>query len=353
MTVSAELPESLGRLSTMARAELFQGPTLLEPMPNLTKVCGGGQLFIKRDDCIPLAFGGNKVRQLEFYLGEAAAQKADTVLITGAVQSNFVRLAAAGARKLGMDCHIQLEERVPKTDPNYRQSGNVLLDRLLGATLHSYPEGEDEAGADRNLHAIAERLTAEGRRPFIIPLSPGHKPFGALGYVVAAHEMLAQIADQGLPVGEVVVASGSGNTHAGLLFGLRALGSPMTVTGVCVRRDADQQRPRIRDRCAEIAALLEVDNPVQDDDVVVTDAYLAPGYGQSSETSLEAIMLCAQSEALLLDPTYTAKAMAGFLDRARKSKSGDALVFMHTGGLPAIFAYQNELNAALDARDGA
>ena len=111
---------------------------------------------------------------------------ADTVLITGAVQSNFVRLAAAGARKLGMDCHIQLEERVAKSDPYYRQSGNVLLDRLLGATLHSYPDGEDEAGADRNLHSIAERLTAEGRRPFIIPLAPGHKPYGALGYVVAA-----------------------------------------------------------------------------------------------------------------------------------------------------------------------
>jgi len=353
MTTSAEFPDTLGRLSMLARAELFQGPTLLEPMPNLTKVCGGGQLYIKRDDCIPLAFGGNKVRQLEFYLGEAAAQNADTVLITGAVQSNFVRLAAAGARKLGMDCHIQLEERVAKSDPYYRQSGNVLLDRLLGATLHSYPDGEDEAGADRNLHAIAERLTAEGRRPFIIPLAPGHKPYGALGYVVAAHELLAQIAEQGLPVSEVVVASGSGNTHAGLLFGLRALGSSMTVTGVCVRRDAEQQYPRIRDRCAEIADLLEIDNPVQDGDVIVSDTHLAPGYGKNGEASLDAIMLCAQSEALLLDPTYTAKAMAGFLDSARQSKSSDALVFMHTGGLPAIFAYQNDLSDALDARAGA
>lgn len=352
MTSSTELPDTLGRLSTMARAELFQGPTLLEFMPNLTEVCGGGQLYIKRDDCIPLAFGGNKVRQLEFYLGEAVAQKADTVLITGAVQSNFVRLAAAGARKLGMDCHIQLEERVPKSDPYYRQSGNVLLDRLLGATLHSYPEGEDEAGADRNLHVIAEGLEADGKRPFIIPLAPGHAPYGALGYVVAAHELLAQIADQGLPVREVAVASGSGNTHAGLLFGLRVLGSSMTVTGVCVRRDAEQQLPRIRDRCAEIAELLEIDNPVSDSDIIVTDAYLAPGYGRNGEASLDAIMLCAQSEGLLLDPTYTAKTMAGFLDRARQSKSSDALVFMHTGGLPAIFAYQNDLSDALDARAG-
>ena len=151
---------------------------------------------------------------------------------------------------------------------------------------------------------------------------------------------------------EVVVASGSGNTHAGLLFGLRALGSPMTVTGVCVRRDAEQQFPRIRDRCAEIADLLAIDNPVSDGDIIVTDAYLAPGYGRNSDANLDAIMLCAQSEALLLDPTYTAKTMAGFLDRARKSKSNEALVFMHTGGLPAIFAYQNDLSDALDARRG-
>ena len=236
-------------------------------MPNLGEALGGAGVYVKRDDCTDLAFGGNKVRQLEFYLGEARLQGADTILITGAVQSNFVRLAAAAARKSGMDCHIQLEERVPRDDPLYRNSGNVLLDRILGATLYSYPEGEDEEGADRRVAEIAEELKGEGRCPYIIPLGPGNPPLGALGYVVAAEELLEQIASRKLSIDEVVVPSGSGHTHGGLLFGLRALGSRVRVTGVCVRRNAGPQRERIRDRCREIAEMLETANPVGDEDI--------------------------------------------------------------------------------------
>jgi D-cysteine desulfhydrase/L-cysteate sulfo-lyase len=230
MKTASEFPAELGRISAIPRTRLFAGPTPLEAMPNLARSCGGGTFVVKRDDCMGLAFGGNKVRQLEFYIGEAQAQNADTVLITGAVQSNFVRLAAAAARKSGMDCHVQLEERVTKSDAAYRNSGNVLIDRLLGATLHSYPDGEDEAGADKRLGEIADGLRQSGRRPYVIPLAPGHPPLGALGYVVAAHELARQIADTGLEIDEIVVASGSGNTHAGLLFGLRALGSGIPVT---------------------------------------------------------------------------------------------------------------------------
>ncbi len=153
-STAAETPRPLGRLDALPRARLAHTPTPLEALPNLSARLGGA-LYVKRDDCTGLAFGGNKVRQLEFYLGEAVAQEADTILITGAVQSNFARLAAAAARKLGMDCHIQLEQRVPKTDPLYRNSGNVLLDRILGATLHSYAHGEDEAGADRRIRDFA------------------------------------------------------------------------------------------------------------------------------------------------------------------------------------------------------
>jgi len=244
MEKPATYPPELGRLSDIPRATLFTGPTPLQPMPNLGAACGGrATLYVKRDDCTELAFGGNKVRQLEYYLGEAVAQDADTVLITG-------------ARKLGMACHIQLEERVATNDPTYRDSGNVLLDRLLGATLHTYPHGEDEAGADRELERIAEELTAAGKRPYIILLAPGHAPLGALGYVVTAWEMLGQIEAEGLHLDEIFVASGSGATHAGLLFGLRALGSDIRVIGVCVRRDAASQRPRIAARCREIAELL-------------------------------------------------------------------------------------------------
>ncbi len=149
----------------------------------LAQHCGGARLFVKRDDCTGLAFGGNKGRQLEFYLGETSAQKADTILIAVAVQSNFARLASAGARPLGMECHIQLEERVATDSPRYRDSGNVFIHRLLGVTLHSYPDGEDESGADRRLGEIAAQLRVEGRRTYIIPLAPGHPPLGVLGYV--------------------------------------------------------------------------------------------------------------------------------------------------------------------------
>ncbi len=339
---------ALGRLP---RTRLGHAPTAIERMPNLERAtgaeCAGVALYVKRDDCTGLAFGGNKVRQLEFYLGEAKAANADTILITGAVQSNFVRLAAAAARQLGMDCHIQLEERVAKDDPGYRLSGNVLLDKLLGATLHSYPHGEDEFGADAKLREIADQLAAAGRRPYVVPLAPGHKPLGALGYVVAAEETLAQIASQELEIGEIVVASGSGNTHAGLLFGLRALGSPIRVTGVCVRREAAAQRERIRDRVREVAALLSYDPVVEEVDIVLDDRFLAPGYGCLNDAAIEAMRLAAQCEALILDPVYTAKTLASMIALVRDNDRRCNRLFLHTGGTPAVFAYGQELMDAL------
>ena len=336
-------PPSLGKLGDLPRAQLFSGTTALEEMPNLSQACGGARLLVKRDDCTELAFGGNKVRQLEFYLGDAQAQRADTVLITGAVQSNFARLAAAGARKLGMECHIQLEERVAKTDPVYRSSGNVLLEKVLGAVLHSYPEGEDEEGADRRLNEIAQELKSAGRKPYVIPLAPGHAPLGALGYVVMAQELLQQLDEMQVIPDEVVVASGSGATHGGLLFGLRALGSNVTVRGICVRRNAQAQEPRIVQRCAEIADLLGVSSPVDKSDVLVDDSFLAPGYGYAGQDTLAAIMEGARTESLMLDPTYTGKTFAGFLHRAKASDPKTNLVFVHTGGAVALFAYQTDL----------
>ncbi len=337
----AESPvvRDLSRLDDLPRVRLFQAPTPIEAMPNLGARLGDVRLHVKRDDCTGLAFGGNKVRQLEFYLGEARAADADTVLITGAVQSNFARLAAAGARKLGMDCHIQLEERVPGTDPAYRNSGNVLLDRILGATLHSYAEGDDEAGADRRLGEIAAEVESRGGRPYIIHLGPGHKPLGALGYVVAAREILAQMTDGDLAFDEIVVASGSGNTHAGLLFGLRALGCPVRVTGVCVRRRAEAQAERIRSRCREVAALLGIEPAVDDADIHLIDDFLAPGYGRLNDPAVRAIGMAARLEGLILDPVYTGKTMAGFIRRAGEIGRGRSLLFIHTGGAPALFAY--------------
>ncbi|MDX1402801.1 MAG: D-cysteine desulfhydrase family protein, partial [Kiloniellales bacterium] len=310
------------------------------------------ELLVKRDDCTGLAMGGNKVRQLEFYFGDALAQDADSILITGAVQSNFVRLAAAAARKLGMEIDIQLEARVPKTDSAYLNSGNVLLDKLLGAKLHHYPHGEDEAGADRRLEEIAEQRRSEGKKPYIIHLSPGHKPLGALGYVIAARETLLQLAEAGRKVDRFIVPSGSGATHGGFLFGLRALGCTVPVTGVCVRRSAELQRPRIVTRCREISDLLEMSNPVEDGDVEFDERFLAPGYGRLNPPTAEAIALAAQNEGLLLDPVYSAKCMAGAIDAARKGRDDETFLFLHTGGTPALFAYGEGVLSAISDLSG-
>jgi len=331
---------SLGRFDTFPRVTLCHAPTPLEEMPNMSALVAGARMFIKRDDCTGLAMGGNKVRKLEFYMGDAVAHSADTILITGAVQSNFVRLAAAAARKMKMDIHIQLEERVALHEPAYCASGNVLLDRLLGATIHSYPTGEDESGADARLEEIADRLRQEGRRPYVIHLGLGHVPLGALGYIRAAAELIEQMDTSGLAFEEIVVGSGSGSTHAGLLFGLRALSCSIPVTGVCVRRAKEPQVDRIKSHSQLIAATLDIPNPVTDTDVVIIDDFLAPGYGQLNPPTIEALKLAARSEAILLDPVYTAKVMAGAIHRARIRKPEERLLFVHTGGSPALFGYE-------------
>jgi D-cysteine desulfhydrase family pyridoxal phosphate-dependent enzyme len=338
----------LGCLDDLPRIRLAAEPTPLERLSNIEAEIGGPRLYVKRDDAQPLAFGGNKVRQLEFYFGDARAQGADTVLITGAVQSNFCRLCAAFAARLGMECHIQHEERVSKNDPLYRNSGNVLIERMLGAKLHSYPHGEDEAGADARLEELADELRARGRLPYVIHLGAGHPPLGALGYVAAARELAGQLSALDIAPGAFVVPSGSGATHSGFLFGLRALGIGTPVLGVCVRRSAELQHPRIVTRCGEIAALLGVPSPVTGEDVQVTDAFLAPGYGQINEATRDAILTGASREALMLDPVYTGKAMAGFLDLARRSSVNQTLLFLHTGGTPGIFAYGNTLSPGGD-----
>lgn len=327
-------------LARFPRAPLLPWVTPLERQPRLSQRLGI-ELLVKRDDLTGLAFGGNKVRQLEFYFGKAVAAGADTVLITGAVQSNYVRVAAAVAARLGMGCHIQLEERVADVDDVYRTSGNVLLDHLLGATLHSYPRGEDEEGADRRLGEIAADLAQQGRRPFIIPLGTGHPPLGAMGYVACAVELIGQMKG----VDRIVLGSGSGHTHAGLLVGLRAAGWTGMVSGICVRRAAALQAPRIESLCRRIAEMLEIANPVAPGDVEVHDDVLSPGYGVMNDAVATAIRDSARLDGLLLDPVYTGRAMAGLFALIADGRvpSGSKVVFLHTGGLPAIFGYVRDL----------
>jgi len=334
--------ELVAAVERFPRVHIAHTPTPIEHLSNLGADLGIS-LFVKRDDYTGIGFGGNKVRQLEFYFGSALEQGADTVLITGAVQSNFSRTTAAIARKLAMECHIQLEDRVPHVGDLYRDNGNVLLERLLGATIHEFPEGENEAGADASMQAIARGLRQEGRKPFIIPLAADHPPLGALGYVLGAVELAQQMETEGR-FDEIVVASGSSLTHIGLLFGLRALGIDVAVRGVCVRRDALAQESRIVDRLAALGTMMGLDVLVEKGDISLYDGTLAPGYGRLNPATMDAIVQTARGEGLFLDPTYTGKAMAGLIDLSRRAElAGDRILFWHTGGQPALFGYADQL----------
>ncbi|MFK7880636.1 D-cysteine desulfhydrase family protein [Roseobacter sp.] len=326
-----------------ARAELVSAVTPIESLPNISKVLGV-DLHIKRDDLAGTTMGGNKSRQLEYYLGAAQQAAADTVLITGAVQSNFVRTAAASAAKLGMKTIVQLEARVPDVDALYGTNGNVLLSRLLGVEIMHYPEGEDEAGADAALRARADQERQAGRTPYVIPLALANPPLGALGYMRAAREILKQ--DAAFDV--VVIASGSGLTHAGLLAGLRQAGHTAQVIGSCVRRDMVQQRNRIRTVLDALVAL-DPDTPqVQDADIMIWDGALMPGYGQLGAPAAEALAMMARTEGIVLDPVYTAKVFAAIpaLITSGEIAAGSRVLFVHTGGLASLFAYQSALENA-------
>lgn len=304
----------------------------------------GIDLYIKRDDLAGPSFGGNKSRQLEYYFGAALAQQADTILITGAVQSNFARLAVSVARSLGMQPIIQLEERVAGKSDIYRRSGNVMLSQVMGAEIMTYHEGEDETGADQALEDRAHALQNAGKRPYVIHLSEGPPPLGALGYVDAAQELL----HHGPAFDTVVVASGSGSTHAGLLAGLKGSGSTARVIGSCVRRDAAQQGPRIERIIGRLAHLFPPAAQVTSEDVKVWDGALQPGYGRVGGPSAAAMRMMAELEGLMLDPVYTSKSFAAIpaLVEAGEIAKGSKVCFVHTGGLAALFAYSDDAGLA-------
>ena len=336
--------DPLHLISKFPQAALLPNPTPVERLSRLSDKLGI-DLWMKRDDLTGLSFGGNKTRQLEFYIGAALAQKADTILITGAVQSNFARTAAAAAAKYGMKAVLQLEERVPGKGPAYYASGNVLLGQLLDAEYMSFPEGENEVGADAALADRAEALRAKGRRPFIIPLGIDHAPIGSLGYVKGGAELVSQMDDFDV----AVVPSGSGATHGGFLTGLRLAGNDRTVFGICVRRDAQQQTARIDTVTHNLADLMGIERPFGLDSIRTWDSALAPGYGQVGPKTHTALKLMAQSEGILLDPVYSAKTFAGLLDLldADLISRGQKVLMLHTGGVPAIFGYQEELQSTV------
>lgn len=326
---------------------LAHKPTPLERLANISDQTGVN-IWVKRDDCTGLAFGGNKARQLEYYIGQAVEQGADLLLTTGAVQSNHVRCTVAAARKLGLDVEVQLEHRVDTRSHAYHHSGNPFIVELMGATVHHFPVGEDENGADRALYERAEQLRTEGRNPYVIPLANAHAPWGALGYVEAAEELLEQQQHMQLSPHAWVVATGSASTHAGLLIGLAALEAELALYGICVRRPAAQQTERVWNKVEAVLTLMgEVSRPDKSR-VICDERAFAPGYGQMSDAVRATLLRVARSDGLLLDPTYTAKSFTGLLGLIADGviPAGADVVYIHTGGTPALFAYPEILQPA-------
>jgi L-cysteate sulfo-lyase len=328
-------------LARFPRVKLCHAPTPLEFMPNMTKLLGGPQLWIKRDDCTGLALGGNKNRKLEFLMGEAMAQGATHVVTQGAVQSNHVRQTAAACARLGVKCTAVLEHRVQTDDTAYLDGGNVLLDRLLGAAIEYRPSGTDMQAA---IEEVGRRLTAAGDKVYLIP-GGGSNVTGALGYANVALEILAQANEIGLKIDRVVHATGSTGTQAGLVAGFEALNSGLRVLGIGVRNPKDIQEANVFKLAQATATELGVKGGIRREAVEANCDYVGAGYGLPTDGMVEAVTMLARAEAIFLDPVYTGKAMAGLIDLIRKGAfaSTDTVVFVHTGGQAGLFAYADRL----------
>lgn len=322
------------QLARFNRLDLLRSTTALEKLERLSAWIGR-DIYVKRDDSTPLAMGGNKLRKLEYLAADALAQGADTLITAGAIQSNHVRQTAALAAKLGLGCVALLENPTGTQDPDYLGNGNRLLLDLFDAKVELV-ENLDQA--DEQLHALAARLRSNGKKPYLVPIG-GSNALGALGYVRAGLELAQQIEDSGLEFAAVVLASGSAGTHSGLALALSEVLPQLPVIGVTVSRSEEDQRPKVQGLAERTAELLEVKLP-DAFNVQLWDEYFAPRYGEPNAGTLAAVKLLASQEGLLLDPVYTGKAMAGLLDGVGRQRFDDGpLIFLHTGGAPALFAY--------------
>ena len=330
-------------LARFARIRLAHLPTPLEPLPRLSEELGL-DLWIKRDDCTGLAGGGNKTRKLEFLLGAAFEEDADTLVTQGAVQSNHVRQTAAAAAAHGLACEIILEERTGSKATDYVGNGNVLLDRLFGANLRTVPGGTDMVA---ELEKTAAEVRARGGKPYVIP-GGGSNPVGALGYVDCAREIVVQADEMDLEVHRIVTATGSAGTHAGLVAGLAVMGADIPVLGIGVRAPKDRQEANVFKLAEETAALLGQPGRVKREQVVADCDYVGEGYGLMDQGVIDALTLAARLDGIVLDPVYSGKAMKGLIALARAGQfKGETVVFLHTGGAQGLFGYQTEIEGAL------
>lgn len=329
------------QLDRFPRFPLAHLPTPLEPLSRLSDHLGGPRIFVKRDDCTGLAFGGNKTRKLEYLVADALAQDATLLVSEGGLQSNHVRQTAAAAAKAGLNCELVLDQNVAWEDSAYRSSGNLMLDRLLGARVHLCPPGAPRSDTSP---AIVEAARARGERPYFVPTG-GSNAIGGLGFARCAREILDQSATLGLTVGAIVVASGSGGTQGGLIAGLIGMaeaGRPaVPAIGIDIDDALDEVTENVTRVANDCAGLLGLDQGVPAQAIDIRPGYAAPGYGLPNDGMIEAIELLARLEGLLLDPVYSGKAMAGLIDMVRRGtfERDQAVVFIHTGGAPALFVY--------------
>jgi L-cysteate sulfo-lyase len=328
-------------LSKFPRFPLAHLPTSLEPLDRLraeiAKDRGGPRLYIKRDDCTGLALGGNKTRKAEFLIGDALRAGATTIVTEGGLQSNHVRQTAAAAAKAGLTCHLVLDHNVPIGTAIYRENGNLLLDRVLGAVVHLCAAGEARADA---IARLLPSLRVKGEVPYYIPTG-GSNETGALGYAAAALELLHQAKDSGIAIDRVLFATASGGTQAGLVVGMTMAEARVEILGIDVENEADALLADVRRIAAACADKVGLKAALRDDAFQIRSGYAGAGYGVPTPGMLEAVSLLARLEGIILDPVYAGKAMAGLIDLVRTGvfASDETIVFVHTGGMPAMFAY--------------
>jgi len=311
--------------------------TPIEKLENFSALFGGTAVYCKRDDLLGLAGGGNKTRKLEFLMADALEQGADTVITCGAVQSNHCRLTLAAAKKEKLSCQLVLEQRVPNSYSK-QANGNNLLFSLLGVEeVHVVEGGSDVMG---KMNEVAEGLRQKGRKPYVIP-GGGSNAIGGLGYVLCAQEMMQQLLEMGLKIDAVVCTSGSAGTHAGLLTGLFGNNVDIPVIGIGINRKKDAQRQAVHDLSGKLAEKLGLREAPGLDKVIVFDDYIGEGYSRVTEGMVEAVTMLARTESILLDPVYTGKTMAGMISllRAGYFDSMKNILFLHTGGATALYAY--------------
>jgi 1-aminocyclopropane-1-carboxylate deaminase len=328
-------------LSQFPRYPLTFGPTPIEHLSRLTRHLGGAvEIYAKREDCNSgLAFGGNKLRKLEYIVPDAIASNADTLVSIGGVQSNHTRMVAAVAAKLGMKCLLIQESWVPHEDAVYDRVGNILLSRIMGAETRLVDEGFD-IGIRESWTAALEEARARGGKPYAIPAGASVHRLGGLGYVGFAEEVRAQEAAMGLRFDYVVVCTVTGSTHAGMVVGFAADGRARNVIGIDASCTPAQTRAQVLDIARNTAALVG-GRDIAADDIVLLEDYAHPVYGVPSQQTLEAIRLCARLEGMITDPVYEGKSMQGMIDLVRSGffPSGSKVLYAHLGGAPALNGY--------------